>query len=246
MNNKRNLLSPAFVYNQISAGCSRGSNFKDAFEILINQGVATMEDFPYSDKKCISPSSAVKKSASQFRIHSYRRLGSRNIVDEIKYHLNIEVPIIVGMMVVKNFGGIEKRQVYNRKDFRQGINDGEEPGGHAMVIVGYDDRKQAFKLINSWSTKWGEKGFGWVSYNLLKSTTANGKNFEAYVMVDEINENSPQEWNWVNKPGYSRETQWVDKTRERSKGSFGRENSGEESEEYNDNFDAGSGKPDIW
>ena len=147
----------------------------------------------------------------------------------------------------------------------QGIRDGEEPGGHAMVIVGYDDRKQAFKLINSWSTDWGKKGFGWVSYDLLEATVANGDRFEAYVMIDEINENSPQEWNWVNKAGYSDETQWVDKTKGRSKRRFAREKSksgsnqersgrdnrrdrdeDEGMDQLDKDFSSSSGKPDLW
>ncbi len=36
-------------------------------------------------------------------------------------------------------------------------------GGHAMVIVGYDDKQGAFKLLNSWGEVWGDQGYGWVS-----------------------------------------------------------------------------------
>jgi Papain family cysteine protease len=44
-------------------------------------------------------------------------------------------------------------------------------GGHAMTIVGYDERRQAFRLINSWGKGWGEHGYAWVSYDLLGTRT---------------------------------------------------------------------------
>jgi len=36
-----------------------------------------------------------------------------------------------------------------------------------MLLVGYSDERQAFKLMNSWGTKWGDGGFGWISYRAL-------------------------------------------------------------------------------
>lgn len=42
-------------------------------------------------------------------------------------------------------------------------------GGHAMLIVGFDDTKKAFKVQNSWGTGWGDKGYIWVSYDMWSS-----------------------------------------------------------------------------
>jgi C1A family cysteine protease len=38
---------------------------------------------------------------------------------------------------------------------------------HAMVITGYDDDKKAFRVMNSWSTAWGDKGFAWIDYDFF-------------------------------------------------------------------------------
>ena len=38
-------------------------------------------------------------------------------------------------------------------------------GGHAVTIVGYDEKKSgggAFLIKNSWGTDWGERGYGWI------------------------------------------------------------------------------------
>jgi C1A family cysteine protease len=43
-------------------------------------------------------------------------------------------------------------------------------GGHAIVAVGYDDKKKVGKdtgallIRNSWGTGWGDKGYGWLPY----------------------------------------------------------------------------------
>ncbi|MCC6807789.1 MAG: C1 family peptidase [Deltaproteobacteria bacterium] len=48
-------------------------------------------------------------------------------------------------------------------------NDVWEPGktfwaGHAMLIIGYDDAKQAFRVKNSWGTGFADDGYVWFSY----------------------------------------------------------------------------------
>ena len=39
--------------------------------------------------------------------------------------------------------------------------------GHAILIVGYDDNRQAFKFLNSYGDIWGDNGFGWISYSVF-------------------------------------------------------------------------------
>lgn len=36
--------------------------------------------------------------------------------------------------------------------------------GHAVLFVGYDDTNELFKFKNSWSDKWGDKGYGYLPY----------------------------------------------------------------------------------
>jgi C1A family cysteine protease len=35
---------------------------------------------------------------------------------------------------------------------------------HAVLIVGWDETKKAWKIKNSWGTRWGDGGFAWVAY----------------------------------------------------------------------------------
>ena len=40
-------------------------------------------------------------------------------------------------------------------------------GGHAMVVVGYDEPQRRFLVRNSWGTSWGRQGYGTMSYDYL-------------------------------------------------------------------------------
>jgi hypothetical protein len=44
---------------------------------------------------------------------------------------------------------------------------GMEHANHAMVLVGYDDGKNAFRVRNSWGTNWGDNGSIWVDYDFF-------------------------------------------------------------------------------
>ena len=39
-----------------------------------------------------------------------------------------------------------------------------ERGGHFMLVVGYDDKLQAWCVKNSWGTNWGIGGYAWIGY----------------------------------------------------------------------------------
>ena len=42
-----------------------------------------------------------------------------------------------------------------------------------MVVVGYDDRRQAFYVINSWGRHRADDGFGWISYKSFLADVSN-------------------------------------------------------------------------
>jgi len=39
---------------------------------------------------------------------------------------------------------------------------------HAIILMGWDDSKGAWRLKNSWGTSWGESGFMWIKYGVQK------------------------------------------------------------------------------
>jgi len=44
-------------------------------------------------------------------------------------------------------------------------------GGHAILLIGYDNNSKTFKFQNSWGTNWGDKGYGYIPYDYIINTS---------------------------------------------------------------------------
>ena len=44
-------------------------------------------------------------------------------------------------------------------------------GGHAVLIVGYNDTTQRFIVRNSWGTGWGDKGYFYMPYQVIQNVS---------------------------------------------------------------------------
>lgn len=179
--NKNAVFSPAFIYNQINNGVDGGSLFRDALNLLSQQGAAKWTDMPYNENDYLTkPSSVAKNNAKKYKIDFWRKV---NYYDskEVKAQLNAGYPVIIGAMIDRGF--VYSGRNNAGKDFTWNSFSGDQLGGHAMLVVGYDDSRSAYKVLNSWGLNWGNKGYCWISYSFFASTVR-----EAYVMKDAINE----------------------------------------------------------
>lgn len=166
------VFSPSFVYNQINGGVDRGSHFGDAFRVLTVQGAAPLSAMAYSSSPFAPIPNTARQAAAPFKIDTFRTVDFHNI-NELRAHLNAGFPIIIGARVDQAFWNYRGGLPYS------GFS-GPILGNHAMVVVGYDDARQAFKLMNSWGRNWGDQGFGWVSYSQFRQMTN-----EAYIVFDQ-------------------------------------------------------------
>jgi Papain family cysteine protease len=160
--------SPAFVYNQIGLEGCQGAYIQNAMEFMTAKGVVPFNTFPYDEQDCSrQPNSSMVSSAAQNRMHGFTRLTDGESVEGInvravKEHLAKDAPVVIGMMV----GGTFMQEMMGKEMWAPTDEDRSQMGfgGHAMCVIGYDDRKQAFQLMNSWGPKWGSNGIGWVRY----------------------------------------------------------------------------------
>lgn len=161
--NPKSAFSPAYIYNQIrskQSDCLSGSSIEGALNLLKNQGVARLEDFPYSDNNCSRiPSNAVRSSAFSNAIRGWKSIKYGQI-ETVKGELYRGNPVVVGMNIPDSFQYVRGPAIFSDLN-------ASSRGGHAMTIVGYDDQRGAFKLLNSWSTSWGDGGYGWVDYDAM-------------------------------------------------------------------------------
>jgi Papain family cysteine protease len=152
--------SPSFIYNQIKSGanCDSGSQIDDALNLLSEQGDVSEARFAYKETECdVLPNDELKLEAGPFKIASWRRANTQDPT-ELKRHLFNETPILIAFEADDAFFDVKAGDIYKDPPSKNA-------GLHAMVVVGYDNDKNAFKLINSWGTEWGDDGFAWVDYD---------------------------------------------------------------------------------
>jgi C1A family cysteine protease len=152
--------SPKFLYNLCKiSDCASGSYYPRALAILKDKGICTWSDMPYNDYECTQiPNSSQYASASRYKIRSWSYLSITQ-TDKIKRLVYSGYPIMIAIKAYTNLFSY-KSGLYNTMT-------GSNHGGHAVVITGYDDYLQAYKIQNSWGNNWGNNGFMWVGYNFL-------------------------------------------------------------------------------
>jgi hypothetical protein len=162
--------SPSYLYNQIRLDGCQGSYIQRAMESMQRNGGVPLSQYPYNDQDCESmPGSADVQAGKQNVIHGFKRLTNGDNMDAlsiraIKEHLASNAPVVIGMMVGQSF---MQSMMGEELWTPQGMDQSQMGmGGHAMCVIGYDDRKfgGAFQIMNSWGEKWGKNGVGWVRY----------------------------------------------------------------------------------
>ncbi|MGV3603136.1 MAG: PQQ-binding-like beta-propeller repeat protein [Dyadobacter fermentans] len=175
--NNETVLSPAFVYNQIKAGdCLKGSYVHDALNLLKNQGVCTWKDMPYTDQECdTQPGTQQVAGAAKYKIADWGRVLITT--DAIKKFLYYDMPVVIAGRLNADF---KKPTRFPDGQFVWKDATPNDVSYHAMIIVGYDDARKAFKIQNSWGKKWRNDGYIWMSYDIVKDVIR-----EAYVMTSD-------------------------------------------------------------
>ncbi|MCR6721104.1 MAG: peptidase C1A papain [Chitinophagaceae bacterium] len=164
------VFSPSYLYNQIKLEGCQGSYLQRAMEAMRANGGVALREYPYDDSNCDRmPTSSDVNRGKQNTIHGFSRLTQGDNINKIsiraiKEHLAKDAPVAIGMMVgqsfMQNMMGQELWQPSGMDASQVGM------GGHAMCVIGYDDRKfgGAFQIMNSWGPQWGKDGVAWVRY----------------------------------------------------------------------------------
>lgn len=172
------VFSPSYIYNQIhgdNSASGGGSSFSDAFNLLQNQGCATLDVMPYDGAEyaySTVPTATMMAKAAQHKSASWASLPSGDY-NEVRAHLANREVVVIGIPVFPDLDAIS---------FTDPIYDdgqGTSRGNHALAVVGYDDSRRALKFINSWGQSWGLVGYGWISYDLFSRIS-----FASFVMTD--------------------------------------------------------------
>jgi len=185
--------SRLFVYkatrNLMQVTGDTGAFCRDTMEALVLCGVPAEKYWPYTDADPAfdeEPPSFVYSVADNYealRYFCHDPLGSNmpgdKVLESVKAYLRKGIPSMFGFWGFPSFDSTSEVGCipYPCPDERA-------IWGHAIVAAGYDDEKKitntrckvttkgALLIRNSWGTGWGDKGYGWLPYEYVKSKLA--------------------------------------------------------------------------
>ena len=160
--NSSNVFSPEFLYNQTKFGdCGSGTSMQTALDFIVANGICSYQSMPYSSTNGCSlmPTTNQLSEALNYKISSYSKIINTD-KDAIKSMVSQNHPVIVAILADNSFVSAKSGFIWNTFS-----GSGNLP--HCIAIVGYDDSKNAYKIMNSWGTSWGDAGFSWIDYDFF-------------------------------------------------------------------------------
>jgi C1A family cysteine protease len=140
-----------------------GATIFDGIKALKKYGVCREKlwEHDISKFKLVPPDRCYRNALRHRVLAAY---NVRQDLDTMKRRLAAGYTFVIGIAIYSEFDS----------DYaaRTGIvtmptKNSEFLGGHAVIVVGYDNATQKFKFRNSWGTGWGNNGYGTLPYDYL-------------------------------------------------------------------------------
>lgn len=137
-----------------------GAEIRDGMKSIAAQGVPPEKYWPYNIAKFTKkPTCRAYKAALKHQALQYMRVGQD--LNSLKQCLAAGNPIVFGFAVYASF---ESQEVASTGVVPMPQSGEQNLGGHAVVLVGYDDASQRFIVRNSWGPDWGQAGYFTMPY----------------------------------------------------------------------------------
>ena len=174
-------LSEQILLSCGGAGSCNGGSPTSASNFFRTTGTYLETCYPYTAQNGNCSSACANWQGNAYKINSwsYVSSGVSPSVSALKEAVYTNGPIVTVFDVYTDFFS-----------YRSGVysyTSGEVEGGHAVLIVGWNDADGAFIVKNSWGTRWGESGFFRIAYSELTGTTQFGEFSLAYGTVSDPN-----------------------------------------------------------
>lgn len=179
--------SRLFLYkttrNLMNTTGDNGAFLRTTMQAMRIFGVPPEDSWPYNVANFDNePTSFCYAYAQNYQALKYYRLdpigSSRNdLLERIKTYIDKGLPSMFGFTV---YSSIYSSRVKETGEIPFPSDGDRMQGGHAIIALGYDDNKEiknpqsgsektngAILIRNSWSTDWGDNGYGWMPYEYI-------------------------------------------------------------------------------
>ena len=161
--------------------CRGGWKPYEAGMSLMEKGLYYERDIPYdTNPKCdMKKVNGTKRAPYKF--------GVRRIywTDDVKDWIKSDGPVVVGVDYYSDFP-----QKFTEKKppadyvYKRGANATADPRLHAVTLIGWDDKKEAWLVRNSFGPKWNGDGNIWVKYGEMSTPDPRSRiNYEGDMFV---------------------------------------------------------------
>ncbi|MBI1371987.1 MAG: hypothetical protein GC159_04400 [Phycisphaera sp.] len=186
---REHIFSPSFIYNQINGGVDHGSNTVAALQLVIDRGCATLATMPYTDYREQPPAAALQE-ATKFRASHFSQLTTGDAIRSAVAQGHVVV-LVIRTDPIFNSGRYDVFTPAMRREADAHMDPNTQHRYHALCVVGFDDTRHAFLLMNSWGTQWrwqdtNYAGHTWVDYDLLRELRPHPYSFgqAAFILHD--------------------------------------------------------------
>jgi C1A family cysteine protease len=143
-----------------------GAMIRDGIKSINHTGVCHEKMWPYVIGRFANkPSAKCYGDANNNKSVTYQRVNRR--LTDMKFWLAEGNPFVIGISVYESF---ESAVVAITGMVPMPDQSEQLLGGHAVMVVGYEDTLQCFIVRNSWGPDWGDKGYFYLPYNYLLDT----------------------------------------------------------------------------
>jgi len=164
-------LSPDFIALNLQAQGNE-LTMTDAFQFLADEGTVSAAIMPYGAARITNAVYATPKFQILHYLHVLRPVTRpRQKVFELRKALLRGNPVLVEIEAGIDLPGAEGQTSWQPGRSSSGQS-------YPLLVVGFDEDKEAFEVMSAWGSRWGKGGYLWVDYEVMSASAKNG-----YVLV---------------------------------------------------------------
>ena len=161
-----------------------GANIRDGIKSVVNEGICPEYEWEYDISQFkTQPPQICYDIATHYKCIKYKKVKQE--LNQLKSCLIEKYPIICGISVYDSFDSDKTCEmgVVTVPKSTESLH-----GGHAILLVGYDDNNEMFIFRNSWGDVWGDSGYGYIPYEYITDEHLASD----FWIIEEVTESEPE------------------------------------------------------